>query len=168
MGPLEPRLSLRDIFRDRDFDQRQTSQVRVQVMFPIEATPQVLAEIEKDKSRRELISRVTGNPAAALNDPIMFPAERKQLTLSQKTIRLRPEHCELLEQMIPAVFRELDIKVVRRQLALRSLRALALGAEAHGRGPLAGRRAGARREREEVDPVCRFPGVTSVLGTQTA
>lgn len=117
----------RDIFRDRDFDRRQTSQVRVQVMFPIEATPQVLAEIEKDKSRRDLISRVTGDPAAALNDPIVFPAERKQLTLSQGTIRLRPEHCELLEQMIPTVFRELGIKVVRKQL----------GCDRYGRSRLA-------------------------------
>jgi hypothetical protein len=106
-----------DIFRDRTFDRRQTSHVRVQVMFPIEATPQVLAEIDKDKSRRDLISRVTGDPAAALNDPIVFPAERKQLTLPRGTIRLRPEHCELLEQMIPSVFRELDIKVVRKQFA---------------------------------------------------
>jgi membrane glycosyltransferase len=106
-----------DVFRDRDFDQRQTSTVRVQVMFPIEATPQVLAEIDKDKSRRDLIARVTGDPAAALNDPIVFPAERKQVTLSQSTIRLRAEHCELLEQMIPTVFRELGIKVVRRQLS---------------------------------------------------
>jgi hypothetical protein len=117
-----------DIFRDRDFDQRQTSHVRVQVMFPIEATPQVLAEIEKDKSRRDLISRVTGDPAPSLNDPIVFPAERKQLTLSQGTIRrLRPEHCELLEQMIPTVFRELDIKVVGKQL----------GCDRYGRSRLA-------------------------------
>jgi hypothetical protein len=106
-----------DIFRDNEFDRRQTSHVRVEVMFPIEATPQVLAEIEKDKSRRELISRVTGDPAMALNDPIVFPAERRQVTLSQATIRLRPEHCELLEQMIPGVFRELGIKVVRKQFA---------------------------------------------------
>ena len=104
-------------FATATFDQRQTSNVRVQVMFPIEATPQVLAEIEKDKSRRDLISRVTGDPAAALNDAIVFPAERKQITLSQGTIRLRPEHCELLEQMIPTVFRELGIKVVGKQLA---------------------------------------------------
>lgn len=106
-----------DVFRDRNFDQRQTSNVRVQLMFPIEATPQVLAEIEKDKSRRKLISRVTGDPAQALNDAIVFPAERKQVTLSQGTIRLRPEHCELLEQMIPTVFRELGIKVVRKQFS---------------------------------------------------
>lgn len=98
-------------------DRWQTSNVRVELMFPIEATPEVLAEIDKDKSRRELISRVTGNPLAALNDPVIFPAQRQEVTLSRSTIRLGPEDCELLEQMIPTVFRKLDVKVVRRQLS---------------------------------------------------
>jgi hypothetical protein len=94
----------------------QISNVRIELMFPVEATPAVLAEIDKDKSRRELISRVTGNPLAALNDPIIFPVQRKEVTLSRSTIRLRPEDCELLEQMLPTVFRKLDVKVVRREL----------------------------------------------------
>jgi hypothetical protein len=98
-------------------DRQQTSNVRVELMFPIEATPEVLAEIDQDKSRRELVSRVTGNPLAALNDPVIFPAERQQVTLSRGTIRLGPEDCELLEQMIPSVFRKLDVKVVGRQLS---------------------------------------------------
>jgi len=95
---------------------QQNSDVRVELMFPIEATPDVLAEIDKDKSRRELISRVTGNPLAALNDPIIFPAERQQVTLSRATIRLGPEDCELLEQMSSSVFRKLDVKVVHQDL----------------------------------------------------
>jgi hypothetical protein len=95
----------------------QNSHVRVELMFPIEATPEVRAEIEKDKSRRELVSRVTGNPFAALNDPAIFPAQRQEVTLSRGTIRLGPEDCELLEQMIPTVFHKLDVKVVRRQLS---------------------------------------------------
>lgn len=98
-------------------ERMQLSNVRVEVMFPVEATPAVLAEIDKDKSRRELISRVTGNALAALNDPIIFPTERKQVTLSRSTIRLMPEDCELLEQMIPTLFRKLDVKVVSRQLS---------------------------------------------------
>ena len=132
-------------------------------MFPIEATPQVLAEIEKDKSRRDLISRVTGDPAAALNDPIVFPAERKELTLSQRTIRLRPEHCELLEQMIPSVFRELDIKVVHKQLACdrygRSRLAPKLTVEVLWPvgAPLPG-------EKERSSSRCRFPGGRPSLG----
>ncbi|HEV8331275.1 MAG TPA: hypothetical protein VGQ22_07650, partial [Steroidobacteraceae bacterium] len=80
-------------------DRMQISHVRVELMFPVEATPAVLAEIDKDKSRRELISRVTGNPLAALNDPIIFPTQRREVELSRSTIRLMPEDCELLEQM---------------------------------------------------------------------
>lgn len=95
----------------------QTSNVRVELMFPIEATPEVLAEIDKDKSRRELVSRVTGNPLVALDDPPIFAAQRQQVTLSRKTIRLGPEDCELLEQMIPTVFRTLHVKVISRQLS---------------------------------------------------
>jgi hypothetical protein len=98
-------------------ERMQISNVRIEVMFPVEATPAVLAEIDKDKSRRELISRVTGNPLAALNDPIIFPVQRKEVTLSRSTIRLMPRDCELLEQMIPTVFRKLDLKVVSRQLS---------------------------------------------------
>jgi len=107
-----------DPFRNfDDSDQQQFSTVYVKAMFPIEATPEVMKEIDKDKSRRDLISRVTGDPAAALNDPIVFPAERKEITLSQRTLRLRPEHCELLEQMIPSLARQLGFKVISKQLS---------------------------------------------------
>ncbi|HEY7642617.1 MAG TPA: hypothetical protein VH814_22980 [Steroidobacteraceae bacterium] len=103
-------------------DRMQTSNVRIEVMFPVEATPDVMKEIEKDKSRRELVSRVTGNPLAALNDPIIFPAQRKRVTLSRATIRLRPEDCELLEQMIPTVFKQLDVKVLDKKVSCDSHR----------------------------------------------
>jgi len=107
-----------DPFRNfDDQDQQQFSTVYAKAMFPIEATPEVMKEIDKDKSRRDLISRVTGDPAAGLNDPIVYPAERKQITLSQGTLRLRPEHCELLEQMIPSLARQLDFKVISKQLS---------------------------------------------------
>ena len=108
---------LPDPTRTFDEDQQQFSTVLVEAMFPIEATPDVMKEIDKDKSRRDLISRVTGDPTAAHNDPIMFPAERKEITLSQGTLRLRPEHCELLEQMLPSLARQLDIKVIGKALS---------------------------------------------------
>jgi hypothetical protein len=107
-----------DRFSDPSLDeQRQISGVRVKAMFPVEATPDVMAEIDKDKSRRELISRVTGDPAMALNEPIIFPAERREVTLSQKSIRLKPEHCELLEQMAQSLFRQLGVKVTSKQMS---------------------------------------------------
>lgn len=88
--------------------------VRVRLMMPVQVTPEILKELDKDKSRRELVSRVTGNPATAFNDPVVFEAKRQEVTLSQRTIRLRAEDCELLEQMTTSVFRKLDVKVVRR------------------------------------------------------
>jgi hypothetical protein len=92
---------------------QQSSHVRVRLMMPVPVTPEILAEMEKDKSRRELVSRVTGNPSAGMNDPIVFPAERRVVTLSRKTADLDPEECELLEQMGTSVFRELDMRIVR-------------------------------------------------------
>jgi len=96
--------------------QSQTTPVHIQVMMPVVVTPEVVAEVEKDKSRRELISRVTGNPSQGLNDPVFFPAERRKVTLSHDTLELEPVDCELLEQMARSVFRRLDLKVTGQPL----------------------------------------------------
>lgn len=94
-----------------DSDRQQSAQVRIRLMMPVEVTPQILKEIEKDKSRRELVSRVTRNPAASMNDPVVFAARRQDVTLSQQTIRLKAEDCELLQQMTQQLVRKLDVKV---------------------------------------------------------
>lgn len=101
-------------FRNPASERRQSAQIRIRLQMPVEMTPAVMKEVEKDKSRRELISRVTRNPGAAMNDPILFEAQRREVTLSSKTVRLKPEDCELLEQMSSQVFRKLDVKVTRR------------------------------------------------------
>ncbi|MFC4313581.1 hypothetical protein ACFPN2_31195 [Steroidobacter flavus] len=93
---------------------RQSAHIRIQLQMPVEMTPAVLKEIEKDKSRRELVSRVTRNPGAAMNDPIVFEAQRQEVTLSSRTVKLQPEDCDLLEQMNTQLFRKLDVKVTRR------------------------------------------------------
>jgi hypothetical protein len=97
----------------RTRDREQTVHVRVWLLTPVPVTPEVLKEMERDKSRRELISRVTGNPMAALNDPIVFAAERQEVTLSRRTLKLEPKDCELLEQMERSVFRQLGVRIVR-------------------------------------------------------
>ena len=94
-----------------DSDRQQTAQVRIRLMMPVEVTPKILKEIEKDKSRRDLVSRVTRNPAAAMNDPVVFAARRQDVTLSQNTIRLKAEDCELLQQVTQQVVRKLEVKV---------------------------------------------------------
>jgi hypothetical protein len=101
-------------FRNPASERRQSALIRIRLQMPVEMTPAVMKEVEKDKSRRELISRVTRNPGASMNDPILFEAQRQEVTLSSKTVRLKPEDCELLEQMSSQVFRKLDVKVTRR------------------------------------------------------
>lgn len=101
-------------FRNSASERRQQALIRIRLQMPAEVTPALLKEIEKDKSRRELVSRVTRNPAAAMNDPIVFEAQRREVTLSSRTVRLQPEDCELLEQMGNQLFRKLNVKVTRR------------------------------------------------------
>lgn len=101
-------------FRRPGSDREQSASIRVRLMMPVEVTPQVLAEIDKDKSRRELVSRVTGNPAAAMNDAIAFAAKRQEVTVTDRALRLKAEDCELLEQMTNHVLRKLDVRVIRK------------------------------------------------------
>ena len=104
-----------DRYYERRIDRLQTMHVYVRLMMPTEVTPDVLTELKKDKSRRELISHVTGNPAPRFNDPVLFSAQWQPVTLSSKTIGLEPEECELLDQMSSSVFRELGVRVVRKR-----------------------------------------------------
>jgi len=100
-----------------DRNRSQSTPVRIQLMMPVEVTSEVVAEVEQDKARRALISRVTGNPNASMDDAIFFAAERRQVTLSHDTIRLDAIDCELLEQMSMTVFRQLDLKVTGQALS---------------------------------------------------
>jgi hypothetical protein len=103
--------------RMRGETNNQSTALHIRAMLPVPANKKVLKEMEQDKARRELISRVTGNPGAALNDPILFPATRQQVTLSRDTIKLEPEHCELLDQMMNSVLRRFDMRVVRKSMS---------------------------------------------------
>jgi hypothetical protein len=109
-----PSMSMPDSRINRHTDLQQFQVVHIQAMVPVVVTPEVLKELEKDKSKRELIARVTGNQAARFNDPVAFQAQWQPVTLSHKTIGLEPEECELLEQMANTVFPKLGVRVVRR------------------------------------------------------
>lgn len=99
---------------DRRPDREQSTVVRTRVRMPVEVTPDVMKEIERDKSRRELIARATGNPSAKFDDLVAFPAERRVVTLNYRTAGIEAIECELLDQMTSSVFRDLGIRVVRR------------------------------------------------------
>lgn len=103
--------------RMRNETPTQSIPVHIWAMMPVPADSKVMKEMDKDKARRELISRVTGNMNVAMNDPILFAATRQQVTLSHDTIKLGPEHCQLLDQMITHVFRNFDLKAVHKNLS---------------------------------------------------
>jgi hypothetical protein len=113
-SPLDRARSSRSDLSDRN--RSQSTPVRIRLMMPVAATSDIVEEVERDKARRELISRVQGNNNAAMNDAIFFPAERREVELSHDTIDLDPIDCELLEQLSMAVFRKLDLKVTNRSL----------------------------------------------------
>jgi hypothetical protein len=118
--PIDRQMERRDTMTHSDRYDRyktQTTPVHITLMVPVVITPEVLDEVEHDKARRELISRVQGNKAAALDDPIFFAAERREVKLSHDTIELEPIDCELLDQMTRTVFRQLDMKVKTSSLA---------------------------------------------------
>jgi hypothetical protein len=98
----------------RPVEFQQVVNIEVRLSMPVLMTPDVVSEMEADKSRRELISRVTGNPLARFNDPIPFAAERRVVTLSHKTVGLEPAECELLDQMVTSTFRRLGIRVLEQ------------------------------------------------------
>ncbi len=95
----------------------QSTPVHIQLMMPVVVTADVMAEVDRDKARRELVSRVTGNVGVAMDDPIFFAAERRAVTLSYDTIRIDNIDCELLDQMTQTVFREFDLKVTSQALS---------------------------------------------------
>lgn len=98
----------------RRSEPRQVANATIRLSVPVETTPEVIAELETDRKRRELITRVTGNPLPLFDDPIPFPATRQVVTLSRETAGVDAADCELLEQMATRLFRELGIRVVRR------------------------------------------------------
>lgn len=98
----------------RRSEPQQVAQVSVRLSMPAEMTPEVIAELQTDRKRRELITRVTGNPLPLFDNPIPFAAHRQVVTLSRETAGVEAADCELLEQMVRTVFRELGVRVVRR------------------------------------------------------
>lgn len=101
-------------FGDREFDRKgQYSRVRIHLTSPVEVTPAAVQEWKKDRSKRELIARVTGNPSPLLETTGQFPAEWQTVTLTRRTADLEPEDCALLEQLSSSVLRQLAVRKVR-------------------------------------------------------
>lgn len=103
-----------DMFRNRPSHGEQYAHVRIFVKSPVEATPEVMAALKKDKPKRELLAKVTGKPEVAIEEETQFQAQRERVTLSRETIGLEAAECELLDQLVNSVFVDLNVRVVSR------------------------------------------------------
>jgi hypothetical protein len=102
--------------------------VRIVAALPVEATPEVLAELASGASKRELVARVQGkSPEEAT---AQFPARPKRVEFASGGMGvLQDGDCELMEQMRDRVFGPLGVKVidsnvrcVPRQVSINSIR----------------------------------------------
>jgi hypothetical protein len=88
--------------------------VRVRAALPQEATPEVLAQLEKDRSVRELAARAGGKPLPATDEAAArFPATWRVVTFEGTPISdIQDGDCELLEQLIRNVLKPMGVREV--------------------------------------------------------
>ena len=85
--------------------------VTVTVSAAVHATPEAIAERDKNKSTRELAARVRGkseDPAALAP----FPAQWKRVSLSRGSVGLEPGDCELIDEVRRKVLPKLAVRLV--------------------------------------------------------
>jgi hypothetical protein len=90
--------------------------VTIRVTSAVEATPEVLAELAKTRSQRELGSRVRGDRGTALDADAQFDAPWKAVSLSRGKQGLEPGDCELIDALRKQVFPKLGVRVVKENL----------------------------------------------------
>lgn len=91
--------------------------VTIRVTSPVEATPEVLAELEKTRTQRELTARVRGERGAALDAEAQFDAPWRPVSLSKGgELRLEPGDCELIDALRKQVLPKLGVRVVKDNL----------------------------------------------------
>jgi hypothetical protein len=86
--------------------------VIVDVIAPVEATPEAIAERDKGKSTRELAARVQGKRAEGVESAEQFPAEWKRISLSRGSLGLEPGDCELIEELRRKVLPKLAVRII--------------------------------------------------------
>ncbi len=87
----------------------------IRLISPVEATPEAIAEVKKDASKRELVARISGERAKAVDLAEQFPAQWKQVTIGQgrATSSLGSGDCELLEQVRRRILPKLAVRVIK-------------------------------------------------------
>jgi hypothetical protein len=86
----------------------------IQLVAPVEATPEALAELKKGETQRELIARIRGNLAEAEAANEQFPAQwvRVNVGRGKRAANLESGDCELVEQVRKRILPQLAVRVV--------------------------------------------------------
>jgi len=84
---------------------------RIKVAVPTEVTPELLAQLEAEKSKRELVARTQGKGTAVDVATAQFPAERRTVEFTgRRPGRIDDGDCELFQQLLPQVLEPLGIR----------------------------------------------------------
>lgn len=87
--------------------------VVMRVVGPVEATPEALAERDKNKSVRELVERIRGKSDHPLDSLDEFPAQWRRVSLSRgRQLDLQPGDCELIDEVKKKVLPKLAVRIV--------------------------------------------------------
>jgi len=88
--------------------------IRVRAALPQEATPAVLAQLEKDRATRELAAGASGKPLAATDEATAtFPATWRTVTFEGTPMSdIQDGDCELMEQLIRNVLQPMGVREI--------------------------------------------------------
>ncbi len=95
-----------------------TPSLEIVAAMPRAATHEVLAELAKDASRRELAAKAGGKAAPMAEATAEFPARTRRIDFRDSQLGLlQPGDCDLIEQMRDKVFVPLGAKIVADDMA---------------------------------------------------
>ncbi|HEX9773239.1 MAG TPA: hypothetical protein VGA44_07220 [Steroidobacteraceae bacterium] len=91
----------------------------IEAAVPQRVTPELLAELSKDQSERDLIARVRGEHSVIGNPEAQFAARTRRVTFDDRNLRGRIEagDCDLMEQLRDKVFVPLGVNVVEDKIS---------------------------------------------------
>ena len=86
----------------------------IQLISPVPATPDAIADLKKNQSERELVARVTGKSAELKEMEKPFPAEWKRVTIGKgrRAPNIERGDCELVDQIRRRILPKLAVRVV--------------------------------------------------------
>jgi hypothetical protein len=93
------------------FGVQQLPTARIRVESPAEATPELLARLATDQTKRELVARVTGKGDQVDAATAQFPAQRQVVEIKgRRSGGFEYGDCELLEQLLPRVLEPMGVR----------------------------------------------------------